>query len=60
MILVISNVQVKLLEIVVYNFILLSKALSRFSGLENSLTHFKFNKLNLALNYNSHSGAICI
>ena len=47
-----------------YNFISLSKALSlslsRFSGLENSLTHFKFNKLNLALNYNSHSGDILL
>ena len=58
------NIKVKPLEKVMYNFILLSKALSlslsRFSGLENSLTHFNFNKLNLALNYNSHSGDILL
>ena len=34
----------------------LAKALSRFSGLENSLTNFKFRKINLKINYNSHSG----
>lgn len=54
------NVSVKLLEIVMYNFISLSNSLSlslsRFSGLENSLTHFNFNKLNLEKFFNSHSG----
>ena len=57
------NIEIKLLEKIMNNNFSLAKlslSLSRFSGLENSLTHFKFNKLNLALNYNSHSGDILL
>jgi hypothetical protein len=51
---------VKLLEIVMYNFILLSKAFSIYSGLENNLVYLKKSKLIFSLNFNSHSGDISI
>ena len=57
------NIEIKLLEKIMNNNFSLAKlslSLSRFSGLEDSLTHFNFNKFYLETNLNSHSGAICL